>query len=490
MGEREIVEIKCPNKLTLRTGVRNNFFEQQILEKWYHAVLPVGSLEGPSKKPSCIYHTDADILLADPCHAERFLQCGGEREWYLLGARILTIVGWRPDCSAPHTRNIVRAVPPAFRSGHPIIFGAPDATKVLDKKVAAKIYEFLENESGAQEQCFRVEIQAFLEDGVGMLTAYTRDMRGTVTTAGWIMGLTVMDHAPVFLWESALYEALQQVERYLQANENVLTLIAIKAGDYITVSRMCTWFNDGLLGLQSAAASGIVEICDRLVDILPCPLFCMWTEGAVPAGRRFVENLDDARDILAVTRRRMVETILECVSEERPLAAIPMTKDEIKELILEKFCSDEIGTIEALKQAGSMAGGIFSRLQLDRTTIKLVLKELQASRQTQSTFCSILCATRFKYYEEKECRETLCQRPGCGKVDSFDHLLECTKLGSIPTDTDELIEFLVELSKKARYGNPGLPVPHRPLEIFLDAVSESETSTSSDNTHLSFERGD
>ena len=83
---------------------------------------------------------------------------------------------------------------------------------------------------------------------------------------------------------------------------------------------------------------------------------------------------------------------------------------------------------------------------------------LRDDRKEQATLCSILCATRFKFFsKKKELQSTICGR--CGQVDSFEHLLRCVGQGPIPEDDKALPAFLAEMAIRACDGNPNLPNP-------------------------------
>ena len=126
-----------------------------------------------------------------------------------MGARVLSAAGWRPDCSQEQTLNIERAVPPGFDPRYPMVFGAPEASPFIPKKMAESMYTYLENTP--KDQYLYVEVRVALEGGVGTLNAYCRSPTGGVLTRGWIKGLTVMDRIPTYLWESALEKALALV---------------------------------------------------------------------------------------------------------------------------------------------------------------------------------------------------------------------------------------------------------------------------------------
>ena len=175
----------------------------------------------------------------------------------------------------------------------------------------------------------------------------------------------------------------------------------------------------------------------------------------------------------------------------RRVAKIPMTKDEIKTAVFRKYQKDEIKAIKALSTAGSEAGRIFCHLQLTRDLIGAVMRELVDDRRAQTTFCSIVCATRYKFFCEGGSggclQPTVClmckEGPGTGSIDSFDHMLACIGLGAFPENAEFVLDYLRELSIRASKGNPGYTSRFwGDPEILLDTFSDSSLQT------LSFER--
>ena len=114
---------------------------------------------------------------------------------------------------------------------------------------------------------------------------------------------------------------------------------------------------------------------------------------------------------------------------------------------------------------------------------KAVLKELSDNRALQTTFCSIICATRFKFFHKGALYPTVCQY--CGGRDSLDHLLGCVNIGDAPLgDEDDLVLYVAELSKRAYNVNPGYPVPllqGEGMEIDLLLGSDSDTASERDD---------
>ena len=120
---------------------------------------------------------------------------------------------------------------------------------------------------------------------------------------------------------------------------------------------------------------------------------------------------------------------------------------------------------------------------MTRSLAKAVLQELSHTRALQTTFCSIVCATRFKFFCKGALLPTICQY--CGERDSLDHLLKCVNMGEPPLhDEDDLVLYLAELSRRAYNVNPGYPVPLLQgdgVEISLQFWSDSEGEEGEEN---------
>ena len=120
---------------------------------------------------------------------------------------------------------------------------------------------------------------------------------------------------------------------------------------------------------------------------------------------------------------------------------------------------------------GSLSGTIFAGLTLTRSVIREVMERLQHSRVLQATISSIVCATRFKYFEGSVLLPVECQY--CGQIDNFQHVISCTNMGPPPTNRDLLVDYLAELASRARNVNPNRPIPFRrgeSMELALDPV--------------------
>ena len=113
---------------------------------------------------------------------------------------------------------------------------------------------------------------------------------------------------------------------------------------------------------------------------------------------------------------------------------------------------------------------------------------------------SVVCATRFKHYEGNRLMRTRCQKNGCGEADSFEHLLECSGMGTPPAvqpgkeameeGNEAMLVYLENLAIRAHEINPGPPVPlwsrEGDAEIELFSVGSINTE-STENRDTDFE---
>ena len=110
---------------------------------------------------------------------------------------------------------------------------------------------------------------------------------------------------------------------------------------------------------------------------------------------------------------------------------------------------------------------------------------MRHSRALQSTFRSIVCATRFKYFEKGGLLPAQCQYCGC--KDRYKHLVECVNIGKHPGEPEELVEYLVELTSRAYNVNPNLPAPQRRGEGEEEELMLLEEDADAEDEILGFE---
>ena len=111
----------------------------------------------------------------------------------------------------------------------------------------------------------------------------------------------------------------------------------------------------------------------------------------------------------AGTRRKLLGSVMGVAYLEDSPAAIPRTQAEVKEMVQGKVFREETRAIAILRERGSGAGDIFGKFYLNRGLIKAVLTELSEERRWQTTFCSSVCGTLFKHFEDGVLLLTVCR---------------------------------------------------------------------------------
>ena len=105
----------------------------------------------------------------------------------------------------------------------------------------------------------------------------------------------------------------------------------------------------------------------------------------------------DPQNVIAGTRQR----ILGRISEQREYGVIshlPLTTEEVKTRVLGGFGIDEVRALVLLRGCSPVSRTYFGILGVTRSLAKSVLKERSRSRALQTTFCSMICATRLKCF--------------------------------------------------------------------------------------------
>ena len=118
----------------------------------------------------------------------------------------------------------------------------------------------------------------------------------------------------------------------------------------------------------------------------------------------------------------------------------------------------------AIKQLGeleSVSALIVLRLQLTREIITEALSRLRMNHAAQVNLLSIICRTRFKYYQKGFLLPTRCpnRRGGrqCDTMDTFSHLARCYNLVRHEAKGYRAIKFLTILGKRTIPTQGGLP---------------------------------
>ena len=373
---------------------------------------------------------------------------------------------------------MTRLLPPKTKLMTPIVVGSYDAMEWVPTPDAGFTNSIPHPNLSRK---LIIEVATFYDRPYGFSCLYLSYPDETITCQGWIFGNDNAPIKPLFVREFAILHGcvtlLEVLGRWASIAQQP-TIIYLRAGDELTVSRLLRWFNEGDLSLQSAAAPAIAEALAGIARVLPCPLFI----NSLEENETFPEAWDtpgDPASYNARTRYRLSAFVLRGIPKDNRarIPRIPLTNQEIKERLRALYERDERKVFDILASRGSLSSTIFINWRLTRPIIRQAMIDLSHSRQQQVTLASILTATRFKMYEGAVSGggnvwvPTQCHL--CGKADGPEHLLSHMNEESIPRDPSELSDFLVKLAGMAQRRNPHMSIP-LPLEFSGEIELDTE----------------
>ena len=108
---------------------------------------------------------------------------------------------------------------------------------------------------------------------------------------------------------------------------------------------------------------------------------------------------------------------------------------------------DEARAIGFLRKSGSEARRIFRLLRLSREIAERALAEMSGGRSAHVALCSVLCATRYKFFgtaAQGFFRPSLCFLCANDRMGTFDHMVELVGMRSVPKHDEFFAGYLVE----------------------------------------------
>ena len=153
--------------------------------------------------------------------------------------------------------------------------------------------------------------------------------------------------------------------------------------------------------------------CALIIDRIPTDFF----EDACPRG-------DTASDVLFYTARRPSEFVIPNVRRlwGSRIAWLPGAVEQTKTHLKCRYRDDEARFLSLLRREGSTARDAFYTVRLNRDITKQVFRGLSYNRKLQVAFGTIVCATRFKFFDGNgELRPAHCTI--CWHKDSLAHLI-------------------------------------------------------------------
>ena len=478
----QAVQFKTNKTLTTRTYCRK-FFDVNLQEFWTVNILSTSPEILSKLKVGSVFYSNAKEAESRPDLKEQSFNFHNVNSWVDVGLQVLHASGWRPDCTHEDVFNVEKSLPPRDPRHMVIFSGWENMRWHRNIKMPQGYKSWIEGAPGG----LSVTVGSFFQGGVGASSAWVRRPDGFTFTQAWVLGEDPFSvEPPEFILECSVVHALVLVERQLKAEGTCPTYIGVKAGNGRVITTLKAWFNSGTAGLLTAAASDLIGCFSRLIPMLPCPIVI----EEIP--HNFFDKTSDRRgwlpgeekDIVFHTAKRLFEEVLPEIKTryQNRVARLPWNPEETKSHLKARYRKDELKFVGLLQQTGSIASGIALKLGVNRDIIKQILNTLRYFRRAQVTFCDILCATRFKMWDETgNLLDVEC--PKCKERDSFEHLLSCAgrDLGEPPTDPAKLITFCRQLTLKAMGGTPGLHTPVFPpteteIELAWDVSTNDEIS--------------
>ena len=148
------------------------------------------------------------------------------------------------------------------------------------------------------------------------------------------------------------------------------------------------------------------------------------------------------------------------------LPRIPCAKAETKNLLDQQQKADERRAMNQLSALGSESATIIKELDLTRDLVAEVMNTLKDEREAQVNLFTILSATRFRTFCNKQMLPTQCPQPGCTQRDSFHHLIKCHQLTTSiepGADAAALLVHLARNTKTRERPRPWYPSPPKPI---------------------------
>ena len=453
---------------------RLKYIDYDVPVTWAFQVLPQRPALLCRLRAQSVFHSTAAEIEAKPNLKAQTHTFEGAHSWMETGVQVLEASGWRPDSSLESDVNVEKSLPP--REGKSRIYVAPHHP-LENAQEASNATEDLgyQKRINGEGRGVHIAASAFFQDGVGASAAHIQIPGETPSIQIWMLGTDmVSDAPPSFVLEGSLLHALLIADTLTETSNDWFDYLRIQAGNWRSRRILQKWQTEGALSFDCDAAADIVKIWHKLHAKLQCPLIIQ----KLPRG--YFVNKHDPHRTSETTEAELVHRAARdnykhaipfaTLRRGERLARIPWTTQELKKHMKRRYYEDERKAIGLLAEEGSTACIGYCRLGLNRAVIKASMKSLQAKRQWQVCLASVICATRYKFFDEKEQLQSARCPNGCGCADSLEHMLECYALE--PPDSaapfQEKANFLRNLAIKVARNSRPIPTP------FEAAVSGAE----------------
>ena len=289
-----------------------------------------------------------------------------------------------------------RIIPPTFPRSAPLLFLGTEPPECDHEAHKARAQDgLLSNREGLS-----VTAGAFFQNKFGISCVYACLPRQTPTLNGLVLGTDPASTGPPeYILQGSLLHAPKVVEELkpiIEENRMSINHIVLQAGSWRAIRDLRSWFHDGVLTMNSSAASEIAETLFRVKDWLCCPLIIKelptdFFRDATPADQT------PAGFLLHAAGRLYTRIIPEgLISMGDRIARIPWAKEEAKAHLKRKYYEGENQTLVLLAREGSYACHIHRQLNLSKVVIFEALKRFARNRHSQIVLANIMCGTFFK----------------------------------------------------------------------------------------------
>ena len=365
--------------------------------------------------------------------------------WLDVALQVLFQVGWRPECSQPHTANVKRALPPEATRANFYPGQYPDKKdKIVEK-------------DGKSYKASRIKVVCgVLRVDEVFATVVVLSANGVVLqSSGFVHGVGFPSITPAYVHEAAVLHGVRVLREWVGTIEQyLLHSIEIIAGNALVSYQITEWMRSGSCRFQTSAASGLIADLQSMGEWLHTDTFlhpfCLREEREEMRGETEGGSEGDSNQELLLRLAEHFRTVVlpqQGAGWTESLPRLPLTTEELKSLLSEKEQADEMAVLRELAAMGSTSAEILAYLQVTRPVIKEALAQLCHERQLQTNLAGILCATRFKILVNGRVYHTKCPKTMCYSKDSFGHLLECYSLQQEVLFGPDAVPFLVKMAR-------------------------------------------
>ena len=159
-----------------------------------------------------IFHTEADLIVANNATQESFYHFQNAANWFDVGMQVSETVKWRPDCLRTKEANLKLSLPPNILPRHPITVGSPTMCRWYTDEECGTLANKLAMATDKAE--IQVTYGNF-KNHLYIASCCVSTLHGTETRTEFI-GTHDESFTPVYMREQTLVVALRQALKYMR----------------------------------------------------------------------------------------------------------------------------------------------------------------------------------------------------------------------------------------------------------------------------------